>query len=635
MKKKSNLSLLLCLCIGLAGCASTEDAQTGGITPWSVVLVLLGLCVLAFAALRTWQFIQYRQRMRRRKTHRRPPKNLDPVTWALYGAGAVLLLAALMSSCTKGSDTSSTSDNTQPSTTVQTTAPVLFTPEKAADSDPASWGISWEILNGSSIVSSYTRAPLISFGDGDDYFALPGIATFRGNNYRDSATYGTADISGKTLSTLWTSQTSILPASGWDGSGWTGQPLLVQWDDATRSIMNLYENKKAKSGLVEVIYATLDGHIYFLDLEDGSYTRDSIDMGMCFKGAGSLDPRGYPLMYVGAGDVNGYGVAPRFYIISLIDGSILYEYGNADPLALRKDNDNWCAFDSAPLVDADTDTLIWPGENGILYTFKLNTRYDWDAGTISISPDAPVSTRYTTARSGEDDYWLGYEASASIVDGFLYVSENGGMFYCVDLNTMELVWAQDTVDDSNSSPVFQSNGSDGGYIYTAPSLHWTQDESAQGAISIYKLDALTGSILWQRPYDVYTVDGVSGGVQSTPLLGRSGSSIDGLVIYTIARTPKKESGLLVALDTDTGEEVWRWDMPHYAWSSPVAFYGEDGSAYIVVCDSAGDATLIDGATGQLLHSIDLGFLVEASPAVFGDTLVVGTRGKLICGVKIQ
>ena len=158
-------------------------------------------------------------------------------------------------------------------------------------------------------------------------------------------------------------------------------------------------------------------------------------------------------MYVGAGDVNGYGKTPRFYIISLIDGSVLYEYGNGDPLSLRKDNGNWCAFDSAPLVDAETDTLIWPGENGILYTFKLNTRFD--GSSIAVSPSAPIATRYTTNRSGEANYWLGYEASASVVDGYLYVSENGGMFYCVDLNTMELVWAQDTVDDSNSSPVFE------------------------------------------------------------------------------------------------------------------------------------------------------------------------------------
>ena len=604
---------------------------------WIAVLIILGLLLFAFAGLQTYQFIQYRQRLLKKKNRRRIPSHPGPVTFGLYGLGLILLLIALLLGSCSGEPPLPPKESTEASTaeTAEDTPGILFQPIGSAQTAPSNWGITWELLQGGNPVASVVRDQTLFFDAGDSYFALPGIATFRGNNYRDSATYGTATVTQKTLSTVWTSQTSILPASGWDGSGWTGQPLMVQWDAVTRAVMNLYPAKQSKPDLVEVIYATLDGHIYFLDLADGSYTRDPIDLGMPFKGAGSLDPRGYPLMYVGAGDVNGYGKVPRFYIISLIDGSVLYEYGNGDPLALRKDNDNWCAFDSAPLVDGETDTLIWPGENGILYTFKLNTHYDGTTGNLFVAPDSPIATRYTTNRSGEANYWLGYEASASVVGGYLYISENGGMFYCVDLNTMELVWAQDTVDDSNASPVFQSDGNGGGYIYTAPSLHWTKDSNNQGEISLYKLDALTGEILWEKPYAVHTVDGVSGGMQSTPLLGKPGSVIDNMLICTIARTPGKETGLLVALDTQTGNELWRWDMPHYAWSSPVAFYTDDGNAYIVVCDSAGDATLLDGTTGTILHSIDLGFLVEASPAVFGNTLVVGTRGKLICGVQIQ
>ena len=40
-------------------------------------------------------------------------------------------------------------------------------------------------------------------------------------------------------------------------------------------------------------------------------------------------------------------------------------------------------YDSAPLVDADTDTLIYPGENGILYTIKLNTVFDETTGQLT------------------------------------------------------------------------------------------------------------------------------------------------------------------------------------------------------------------------------------------------------------
>jgi outer membrane protein assembly factor BamB len=92
---------------------------------------------------------------------------------------------------------------------------------------------------------------------------------------------------------------------------------------------------------------------------------------------------------------------------------------------------------------------------------------------------------------------------------------------------------------------------------------------------------------------------------------------------------------MVALDTDTGREIWRLDMNLYAWSSPVAFYDEAGRAYVAVCDSGGTMFLVEGATGQVLQQIGLGSLVEASPAVYENMLVVGTRGKKICGVKIK
>ena len=95
------------------------------------------------------------------------------------------------------------------------------------------------------------------------------------------------------------------------------------------------------------------------------------------------------------------------------------------------------------------------------------------------------------------------------------------------------------------------------------------------------------------------------------------------------------TGTLVALDTETGDEVWRLDMDYYAWSSPVAVYDDDGSAYVVVCDSAGNASFIDGITGTVLDTEYLGGLVEASPAVYENMLVVGTRIRQICGVKIK
>ena len=520
---------------------------------------------------------------------------------------------------------------------VHTAAVLSETPHAVAATEPSNWNMTWEVFGSDDqTINGFDRVEDISFADTDSYFALPGIATFRGGNFRDSGTYGTVTLNSKTFSDrVWTQRSASIQTSdgdsAWTGSGWTGQPLVVQWDNETKQHMDLYDSAKAKENLVEVIYATLDGTIYFMDLETGEYTRDSIYLGMTFKGSGALDPRGYPLMYVGSGDYTVEGRSPRMYVISLIDGSVLYEYGWYDPVALR----DWCSFDSSPLVDAETDTLIWPGENGILYSIKLNTVYDKAAGTVSVNPELTARTRYTSERSNADTYWLGYEASIAVIDRYAYLSENGGMFYCIDLDTMELVWAQDTKDDSNSTPVIEYDEETGkAYIYTAPSLHWTA-EGGWGKISIYKLDAITGEIVWQKEYECGTEDGVSGGVQATPVIGKEGTNLENLIIYPIARTPDIWGGAVVAFDKETGSEVWRWEMDYYTWSSPVDVYTESGEGYLVLFDSQGGGFLLDGATGTLLDTTDVGSLVEASPIVYNNRIVVGTRGELIIGMDLQ
>ncbi len=528
------------------------------------------------------------------------------------------------------SQTTATTETPTPAPTEPPTDPPLTLGDVGYvdESDPAKWNVKWEVFQNGSLLSDYNRQEPVSFQDPQkiSYYTLPGIATFRGDNYRTGSAYGSVSIAGKTLTQVWKREISSIAkgssSGAWTGSGWTGQPLVVQWDDATRQIMNLKPEKKAKAGLVEVIYATLDGHIYFYDLKDGTYTRDPMNVGMAFKGAGALDPRGYPLFYVGSGDSTAQGKATRMYIISLIDCSILYERVGNDEIKLR----SWSAFDSSPLVHGQSDTLIWPGENGLLYTFKLNTRYDKTAGTISVTPDEPVIARYSTSAGGT----LGMECSAVMVENYLYVADNGGMLFCIDINTMGLKWAQFVHDDTNATPVFAWE--DGkGYLYTGCSTEMTGDKSY-----IMKLDASTGAIIWEKAYSgVHYDKNVSGGVLGSPVLGKAGTSLEGLIIYPIGKVPGAYSGILVALDTKTGEQVWKKDMNHYAWSSPVALYDAGGDGYLVICDSGGYAHLVNGKTGEFLTKISLEANVEASPVVFNDMLVVGTRGQRVFGVQIS
>ncbi len=502
-------------------------------------------------------------------------------------------------------------------------------PSKVLETDPVTFGFETALLVENETVTTYKREEPIDFSG--DYTTMEGVITFRGNHHRTSPSYGIATLEEKVFDTdkIWHVNTGSLNKTAyggdgeWSGSCWTGQPLLVRWEEQTRKAMNLYEEKKQKEGLTEVIYATCDGNIYFLDLEDGTATRDKISLGFPVKGTGSLYPSGVPLYFVGAGDSMGEECA-RTFIIDLIQGKIIYEYGYDDEFSLREDNNRFHAYDSSPLIDVETDTLIQPGENGILYTMKLNTKYD--GTTVSISPENMVKWRYTTKHSREDGYWLGMESSAVAWKGYLYIADNCADLMCIDLNTMEVVWVQDTIDDTNASPVFEVNEEDGtAYLYISTSLHFTKDEKNSGEIKLFKINAATGEIVWEIPYSCETVSMVSGGVQATALLGDK--NLSDLVYFAVARTGGLDRGQLVAIDRKTGEEAWHCDMEYYTWSSPVALYDQNGDGYIILCDSKGNMFLIDGRSGKLYDRINLGGAnIEASPAAFENTIVVGTRG---------
>ena len=515
------------------------------------------------------------------------------------------------------------------------------TPHFVENSNPSRYGYVPHLqVDGKDVdASKYVRQDKISFGDADEYAAVDGVLTFRGNNYRNLSAAKELNLTEYKMSVVEKVSIGSLKKGNrsgkgsWSGCGWTGQPLIVQWSDEVKSVMNLYDWAKQKTNLVEVIYPTEDGHIYFLDLETGKKTRDDLNFRMPFKGTGSVDPRGLPLLYVGSGDeYEEEDQKSRAMIISLIDGRKLYEFGiqGKEPFAVR----NWNAYDSAPLVDEATDTLIWPAETGILYTMKLNTVFDARGGTITVNPSHIVKLRYDSNNSYDQidkadssHKWLGYEGSASVWNGFIYLASNDGLFQCIDLNTMQIKWIADTKDDTNASPVLEVISESEAYLYVGTSLHFTQDSGHKGVTPFFKINAMTGEIVGQYQLTVETVSGVSGGIQATAAVGKN--NLSDLVFVPFARYNGKDKGVLVALYKDTMEVAWTMPMEHYAWSSPAIFYNSKGDGYLIQADSGGDIFLIDGRTGNVLDKISPtknGSNFEASPALFGDTLVVGSRG---------
>lgn len=495
-----------------------------------------------------------------------------------------------------------------------------FKPHSVDGTEPERLISSTAIMVDGEVVEQYESDYEINFDLPERYTELEGIVTFCGDNFRSGAAYGTAAVSSKTLTKAWSKSTSGLSDSDgiyWSGSGWTGQPLIVKWPEATRkNISAMYDWAREKEGLVEVIYATLDGHVYFYELTSGEYTREPLNLGFNYKGAGALDPRGYPILYVGSGvdSVNGRS---RVKVVNLIDNSVMFEFGHNETFANR----GWHMFDSSPLVSAETDQLIYPGENGILYIIHLNTKYNEQTGELSVDPDNIVKWKYNGVRSGSR-YWLGVESSAAIINNYIFLADNGGNLMCLDLNTLELVWVQDVLDDTNCSPVVDvENGHP--YIYISTSFHYGWRSYSTAAIPIFKIDAETGEIVWRTDYTCYTVQDLSGGVQGTIAVGKN--KLSDMIFVPIARTPGASSGTLAALKKDTGEVVWERETSMYSWSSPVDFYDADGNGYLLYCNSGFNMFLIDGKTGEQLDYMNLGGNIEASPAMYGNYAVVGTR----------
>ena len=526
------------------------------------------------------------------------------------------------------------SDSPAPDTTPEPTpspTPEPFEPHSVDSTAEANFLQSTDIMvDGEMFEGEYEDDTGIYFGYPEEYSSLPGVITFRGNNFRDSAAYGTANITQKKFGGSWTAGTGSLTAPNgtfWSGNGWTGQPLIAEWPKETRQIMNMYDWAKEAETLVEVVYPSMDGYIYFYELQTGKATRDALNLGYTFKGTGTLDPRGYPLLCVGSG-YDSYKGTSHVFLVSLIDFSVLYEFGANDGFAHRA----WSMYDSAPLIDADTDKLIYCGENGVIYIITLGTEYDEEAGTISVNPTRAAKWRYMSNRfASTGQFWLGFEASPVIWQSHMIVPDNGGNLICLDLNTLTVDWVQDTLDDTNCTPVLEIE--DGHpYIYASTSYHLGWRSWMTADVPVWKIDAETGEIVWQVSYTCYSVEELSGGTQGSIAVGKH--NVSDLVYVPIARTPSASGGKLVALDKETGEEVWVMETQVYSWSTPTLVYDQNGDGYILYCTTGHYLYLLDARTGEILDSRNLGGLFEASPAVYGNWLVVGHRNGSIYGIEL-
>jgi hypothetical protein len=451
------------------------------------------------------------------------------------------------------------------------------------------------------------------------YTEVEGVLTFRGSNERSAPAYGTVQMEKYEPLKIWEKTTT---KSSWGGgAGWTGQPVIVKWQPEVVQTMNVKTKFRTKPNFTEVIYASLDGNVYFLDLDSGEETRNPIRVGNPIKGSVSVDARGYPLLYVGEGIPENGTIG--FNLYSLIDQKKLLHIKGSDSSAYR----NWGAFDGSALFNRTEDTLVVGGENGMLYNVKLNTDFNVSKKTIMIKP---VISKYRYVISGNN--YQGIENSVAVYDNVAYFADNGGSLQAMDLITHVPLWSLPSTDDTDATIVIEEE-SGVPFLYTGTEV---DKQGAKGMSILRKINGLTGEVIWQKKYACYSLLGahpVNGGLLATPVLGKK--QIGDRVIFTLARYGTFNGGLMVALDKKTGKEIWTLPMINYAWSSPVDVYDDAGKAYIVQADSVGTISVISAASGKVEGSLKTGINIEASPAVFNNYIVVASRGGKIYGMKLQ
>ncbi|MCC6493407.1 MAG: PQQ-like beta-propeller repeat protein, partial [Pirellulales bacterium] len=212
-------------------------------------------------------------------------------------------------------------------------------------------------------------------------------------------------------------------------------------------------------------------------------------------------------------------------------------------------------------------------------------------GVASEPLPATLDILWTYAAEGS-----GFEATASIAGGVVYVGDVDGTFHAVKLDGGGPVWTRQ----------FAETGFVAGSAFAEGRLYCVDFNGVVRA-----LDAKSGEPLWEFPTEtsLYAAPNV----------------YEGTVLIAA------ESGQLFALDAATGAQKWEpfsIDQPLRCWPTVVG-----GQALIAGCD--GRLHLVDVKTGAAGPSIEIGGPADGMPAVVGDRVYFCTAAGVFHAMTIN
>lgn len=303
---------------------------------------------------------------------------------------------------------------------------------------------------------------------------------------------------------------------------------------------------------------------------------------------------------------------------------------------------------SHPLYSAAEDALYFGSHDGALYkvearggklTWRLSTNaevarrpvlegdivYFANANDTLVAADRATGTvRWTYHRTPAAGMEVAGYSGPALGHGLVYMGFSDGTATAIDAKTGEERWqpvdlAAEAEEARGDIPKYLD-------VDTTPLL--TTISAGPVAIfgsyegGVFALDAELGTQIWSNT-EAYGVADVE--LWEQPAYVREGKAYPSRRLILVATGTQG----LWALNPDTGEEVWRRDLPHGGVSHPVAWAGA-----ILIGASQLGLYLLSPVDGSLIDGIHLDAGAWGTPAALGRRAYLLTNGGHFLGMSI-